>query len=74
MLGVATSAANIERLAAASAASKMPRVPLDILDENESEDELNNRGMDIGDSPNVEPNDGEMAWPAPMVPGAMGVD
>ena len=52
----------------------MPRVPLDILEEKESEDELNSRGMDMGDSPNVEPNDGEMAWPVPMAPGAMGVD
>ena len=74
MLGVATCDVNRECLNAASAASKMPRVPLDILEEKESEDELNSRGMDMGDSPNVEPNDGEMAWPAPMAPGAMGVD
>ena len=50
----------MERLAAASAASKTPRVPLDIFDENESDDELYRRGMDMGDSPKVEPNDGEM--------------
>ena len=60
VLGVAICAANMERLAAASAASKTPRVPLDIFDENESDDELYNLGIDMGDSPNEEPNDGEM--------------
>ena len=60
VLGGANWAAKSERLAAASAASNTPRVPLDIFDENESDDELYKRGSDMGDSPNEEQNDGEM--------------